>query len=331
MKTRQLGNQGLEVSSIGLGCMGMSEFYGSHNEKDSLHTLAAALEQGVNFWDTSDIYGPKTNEQLLGKFFQQNPEQRNNIVLASKFGVVRDEQGEFKGVDGSPDYVKRACDASLQRLGVDHIDLYYQHRMDQNVPIEETVGAMAELVKAGKVKYLGLSEAGSETLKRANLVHPISALQSEYSLWSRHLEAETLPTCTSLGIGLVAYSPLGRGFLTGTIKSRADLENNDWRLNNPRFSEQNFEQNLRLVEHINELAQNKQCTPAQLALAWIAHQSENYVSIPGTRNVHRLKENAQAAEIDLSQNELEQISSLLSKFKILGTRYPEPAMETLEG
>ena len=330
MKTRKLGTQGLEVSAIGLGCMGMSEFYGSRNEQDSLATLSAAIEAGVHFWDTSDIYGPKTNEELLGKYFAQNPDAREQIILATKFGIIRDDRGEFKGFNGSPEYVKQACDASLKRLGVDHIDLYYQHRMDPNVPIEETVGAMAELVKAGKIKYLGLSEAGSETLKRASAVHPISALQSEYSLWSRDLETTILPTCKSLGIGLVAYSPLGRGFLTGAIKSRKDLDKDDWRLGNPRFSEDNFSQNLILVERINELAKTKNCTPAQLALAWIAHQSDNYVPIPGTRNSRRLKENALAENIELTTQELATITDTLSTQKIHGTRYPEPMMVALE-
>jgi len=331
MKTRKLGNQGLEVSSIGLGCMGMSEFYGSRNETDSLKTLAAAHENGVQFWDTSDIYGPRTNEELLGKYFKENPGHRADIVLATKFGIVRDDQGEFLGFNGSPEYVKKACDASLQRLGIDHIDLYYQHRMDPNVPIEDTVGAMGDLVKAGKVRYLGLSEAGVETLKRASSVHPISALQSEYSLWSRHLEEEILPACNDLGIGLVAYSPLGRGFLTGAIQSRADLDKDDWRLTNPRFSEENFAHNINLVEHIKELATEKNCTPAQLALAWIAHQSENYVPIPGTRSVVRLKENAAAADISLSQTELEQISNYLPSGVAQGLRYPEQMMAGLDG
>lgn len=330
MKTRQLGNQGLEVSSIGLGCMGMSEFYGSRNEHDSFATLSAAIEAGVHFWDTSDIYGPTTNEELLGKFFKQNPNQREKIVLATKFGIVRDTQGEFIGFNGSPEYVKQACDASLRRLGVDHIDLYYQHRMDPNVPIEETVGAMGELVSAGKIRYLGLSEAGVETLKRASAEHPISALQSEYSLWSRQLEGRILPTCKKLSIGLVAYSPLGRGFLTGAISSRADLEENDWRLSNPRFSEEHFEQNLKLVEQIGELALTKQCTPAQLALAWIAHQGDDYVSIPGTRSARRLRENALAAKVTLTAPELAQISNTLLAHEILGTRYPEQMMATLE-
>jgi len=330
MKTRLLGNQGLEVSSIGLGCMGMSDFYGGHDDHESFNTLSQAIDSGVKFWDTSDIYGPKTNEELLGRYFKLHPGQRNNIVLATKFGVLRDSQGEFLGVNGSPEYVRQACEASLTRLGVEHIDLYYQHRMDPNVPVEETVGAMADLVKEGKVKYLGLSEAGVNTLQRASTEHPISVLQSEYSLWSRHLENEILPACKKLGIGLVPYSPLGRGFLTGAFKSRDDLEASDWRLNNPRFSEENFHHNLALVDKINQLASAKQCTPAQLALAWILHQSEDYVPIPGTRSVKRLIENAGAASITLSEAELDQINQQISAKTILGTRYPEAMMSALD-
>jgi aryl-alcohol dehydrogenase-like predicted oxidoreductase len=330
MKTRLLGTQGLEVSSIGLGCMGMSEFYGSHNESESFNTLSQAIDSGVSFWDTSDIYGPKTNEELLGRYFAKNPEQRNKIVLATKFGIMRNSQGEFLGFNGRPEYVRQACEASLKRLGVDHIDLYYQHRMDPSVPIEETVGAMAELVKEGKVKYLGLSEAGANTLERASAVHPISVLQSEFSLWSRHLETEILPACKKLGIGLVPYSPLGRGFLTGAIKSRNDLEEGDWRLANPRFSEENFHHNLTLVDNIKQIATNKKCTPAQLALAWILHQSDDYVPIPGTRNVERLIENAGAVSIVLSQIELEQINQLMPSEGILGRRYPEAMMTSLD-
>jgi aryl-alcohol dehydrogenase-like predicted oxidoreductase len=329
MKTRLLGNQGLEVSSIGLGCMGMSDYYGHHDDKESFNTLTQSIKSGINFWDTSDIYGPKTNEELLGRYFNKNPAQRNNLVLATKFGIVRDSQGEFI-VNGSPKYVKQACEASLKRLGVDHIDLYYQHRMDPNVPIEETVGAMADLVKEGKIKYLGLSEAGVNTLERANAIHPISVLQSEYSLWSRHLESDILPACKRLGIGLVPYSPLGRGFLTGAIKSRDDLDDGDWRLSNPRFSEENFHRNLVLVEQIKELALVKKCTPAQLALAWILYQSDNYVPIPGTRNVKRLVENANAASVILSDVELTQINQIITSGTILGTRYSEAAMSTLD-
>jgi aryl-alcohol dehydrogenase-like predicted oxidoreductase len=330
MKTRFLGTQGLEVSSIGLGCMGMSDFYGSHDDTQSFNTLTQAIESGVRFWDTSDIYGPKTNEELLGRYFAKHPQQRNKIVLATKFGIMRNSQGDFLGLNGSPEYVRKACDASLVRLGVDQIDLYYQHRMDPSVAIEETVGAMAELVKEGKIKYLGLSEAGVYNLERASAVHPISALQSEFSLWSRHLDAEILPACKRLGIGLVPYSPLGRGFLTGAIKSRDDLEEGDWRLNNPRFSEDNFHHNLALVDRITQLAEAKKCSPAQLALAWILHQGEDYVPIPGTRSVERLIENAAATSIVLSQIELEQINQLMPSDLVFGERYPEAIMSSLD-
>lgn len=330
MKTRLLGTQGLEVSSIGLGCMGMSEFYGSHNENQSFNTLSQAIESGVRFWDTSDIYGPKTNEELLGRYFTKHPQQRNKIVLATKFGIMRNPQGEFLGLNGRPEYIRQACEASLKRLGVDHIDLYYQHRMDPSVPIEETVGAMAELVKEGKIKYLGLSEAGVNTLERASAVHPISALQSEFSLWSRHLEVEILAACKRLGIGLVPYSPLGRGFLTGSIKSREDLEEGDWRLNNPRFSEDNFHHNLNLVDSINQFANTKKCSPAQLALAWILHQGEDYVPIPGTRSVERLIENAEATSVILSPLELDEINQLIPADLVFGERYPEAMMSSLD-
>jgi aryl-alcohol dehydrogenase-like predicted oxidoreductase len=330
MKTRLLGTQGLEVSSIGLGCMGMSEFYGSHNENQSFNTLSQAIESGVRFWDTSDIYGPKTNEELIGRYLTKHPQQRNKIVLATKFGIMRNSQGEFLGLNGRPEYIRQACEASLKRLGVDHIDLYYQHRMDPSVPIEETVGAMAELVKEGKIKYLGLSEAGVTTLERASAVHPIAALQSEFSLWSRHLEVDILAACKRLGIGLVPYSPLGRGFLTGSIKSREDLEEGDWRLNNPRFSEENFHHNLTLVDSINQFANTKKCSPAQLALAWILHQGEDYVPIPGTRSVERLIENAGATSVILSPLELDEINQLIPADLVFGERYPEAMMSSLD-
>lgn len=330
MNTRKLGTEGLEVSSIGLGCMGMSDFYGARNDTDSMATLSAALQTGVNFWDTSDIYGPHTNEKLLGRYFKENPKARNNVILATKFGVLRSKSGDFLGFNGRPEYVQQACEDSLQRLGVDHIDLYYQHRMDPAVPIEETIGAMADLVTQGKIRYLGLSEASAETLKRASTVHPISALQSEYSLWSQHLEGSVLPACKELGIGLVPYSPLGRGFLTGAIQSRSDLDTDDWRLQNPRFSEENFQQNLALVDRIKEMALEKNCSPAQLALAWILHQGPDYVSIPGTRSAVRVKENAKAIEISLSTDDLAQIAANISSDSVFGLRYPEPMMAALE-
>ncbi len=321
MKTRQLGNQGLTVSSIGLGCMGMSEFYGGFDEQNSFATLSKALDIGVKFWDTADIYGPYTNEELLGKYFSQHPSAREQIVLASKFGIVRSDKGEFVGLNGRPEYIKTSCDASLKRLGVDQLDVYYQHRIDPNVPIEESVGALADLVSDGKIKYIGLSEATSDQLERANKVHPISVLQTEYSLWSREIEQQILPTCNKLGIGFVAYSPLGRGFLTGAFKSRDDFEKGDWRLENPRFSEENFQQNLVVVERINALAIAKNCTPAQLALAWISHQNENYVPIPGTRNIHRLIENAGSIEISLSPEEIQNITNEFPSELVHGGRY----------
>ncbi|MEE4281072.1 MAG: aldo/keto reductase [Pseudomonadales bacterium] len=330
MKQRKLGTEGLSVSSVGLGCMGMSDLYGSSSQQDSMRVLEKAIELGVHFWDTADIYGPYQNEQLLGQFFQQHPGSRDKITLATKFGIMRSDAGEFLGVNGHPEYVKQACDASLQRLDVETIDVYYQHRMDPSVPIEDTVGAMADLVQAGKIKYIGLSEAGAETLERAQAVHPISVLQSEYSMWTRGLEDKILPVCRTLGIGLVAYSPLGRGFLTGMFKSREDLEESDWRLAAPRFAEEHFQQNLKLVEHLTELADAKQCTAAQLALAWLAHQGDDIVPIPGTRSTARLQENAQSVSISLDDDELQSINDMLDKIDILGTRYPEAMMGGLE-
>ncbi|MFV8816771.1 aldo/keto reductase [Haliea sp. E17] len=331
MQNRKLGSQGLSVSAIGLGCMGMSDFYGSSEEKTNLAVLAAALEQGVTFWDTADMYGPWTNEELLGRFFRQHPGARDKVKLATKFANMRNAGGEFLGVNGRPDYVKSACDASLRRLGVEHIDLYYQHRVDPQVPIEETVGAMAELVAAGKVRYLGLSEASARTLRRASSVHPITALQSEYSLWSRSVEAEILPTCRELGIGFVAYSPLGRGFLTGAIRSRADLEASDWRLNNPRFAEENFQLNLQLVALVEQLAAARGCTPAQYALAWLLSQDQRIVAIPGTRSEQRIAENAGAAALVLDGAELERLDSALAGIEVHGSRYPKAAVSLLEG
>ncbi len=321
MKTRTLG--GLEVSAIGLGCMGMSEFYGAHDEQQSLQTLDHALALGVNFWDTADIYGPFTNERLLAKALDG---RRNEVVLATKFGIERNERGELLGLNGRPDYVQQACDASLQRLQVDHIDLYYLHRVDPATPIEETVGAMSRLVEQGKVRYLGLSEVGAETLQRAHQVHPIAALQSEYSLWSRDIEPEVIPICRKLGVGLVPYSPLGRGFLTGKIKSIDDLDENDYRLTTPRFSPENFSKNLVLVEQVKELAANKGCTPAQLAIAWVMSRGDNIVPIPGTRSASRLAENTAAAQVMLHVNELSMIQSVMADIEIAGTRYDERGM-----
>ena len=330
MLQRKLGSQGLQVSAIGLGCMGMSDFYGSSEKKQNFEVLTKAIELGVTFWDTSDIYGPHTNEKLLGEYFSKHAGARGKVQLASKFGVVRNEKGDFLGVNSRPEYVKSACEASLQRLGVEQLDLYYQHRVDPEVPIEETVGALSELIKAGKIKYIGLSEAAPTTIRRAHRVHPVSAVQSEYSLWSRDIEDTVLPCCTELGIGFVPYSPLGRGFLAGAIKSRNDLDASDWRLNSPRFSEENFTLNLKLVDTIQEIAKEKKCTPAQLALAWLLAQSPNIVPIPGTRHVTRLIENAGACDVSLSSNDSEAITEFDLR-SVLGERYPEPMKSLLFG
>jgi aryl-alcohol dehydrogenase-like predicted oxidoreductase len=325
MQTRTLG-QGLEVSAMGLGCMGMSEFYGRADEDEAIRTIHRALELGVTFLDTADMYGPFTNEKLVGRAIAG---RRDDVVLATKFGNVRAPNGDFLRVDGSPGYVAAACDASLQRLGVEHIDLYYQHRVDRNVPIEETIGAMQRLVEAGKVRHLGMSEASAETLRRAAAVHPITALQSEYSLWTRDVEAEILPACRELGIGFVPYSPLGRGFLTGAIQNSGELAANDWRRQNPRFQEGNVEQNRALVEAVTELAQARGCTPAQLALAWLLAQGDDIVPIPGTRKVSRLDENAGAARIRLSDAELQRIDAVLASHAVAGTRYPAAGMASV--
>ncbi len=326
MQTRELGKSGLRVSAIGLGCMGMSEFYGPGDEAQSLATLQHALDSGVFFWDTADIYGPGTNEELVGRALRG---ARDRVILATKFGIVRDGEGEFVGVSGRPDYVREACDASLKRLGVDYIDLYYQHRVDPETPIEETVGAMARLVEEGKVRHLGLSEASAETLRRASEVHPIAALQTEYSLWSRDVENDILPACRELGVGLVAYSPLGRGFLSGQIRSIEDLAEDDWRRGNPRFQGENFERNLELVKKVQEIAREKSCTPAQLALAWLLAQGDDVVPIPGTRRVERLDENAGAADIVLSSRDLAGIDAAMPRDAAAGTRYPEAMMQLL--
>jgi aryl-alcohol dehydrogenase-like predicted oxidoreductase len=324
---RQLGTQGLEVSAIGLGCMGMSDFYGPADDQVSLGVLNRAIDIGVNFLDTADMYGiGGANERLLAQVLRT---RRDEVVLATKFGNVRGPDGAFLGIDGRPEYVRRACDASLQRLGVDHIDLYYQHRVDRNVPIEETVGAMAELVKAGKVHYLGLSEASGATVRRAAKVHSIAALQSEYSLWTRDIENDALPVCEELGIGLVAYSPLGRGFLTGSIKSANDLDPSDWRRQNPRFQSDNLPTNLALVDAINEIAKSRGCTPAQLALAWLLHRGPHIVPIPGTRRIARLEENAAATAITLTDAEERRIADVLTERTVAGSRYPDAGMATV--
>ena len=318
MKKTILGTQGLEVPSVGLGCMGMSEFYGASDERECLTLLDKALEIGCSFWDTSDMYGPFTNEELLGNAMAG---RRTDVTLATKFGIKRDSEGDWLGVDGSPEYVKASCDASLKRLGTDYIDLYYQHRIDPNIPIEETVGAMAELVAAGKVRYLGLSEASAETIERANKVHPISAVQSEYSLWSRDVETDVLPTIRRLGIGFVAYSPLGRGFLSGQVANRNDLEAGDWRLENPRFQEDAMAHNKALVEKIAELAQSLDISTAQLALAWVLAQSSEIASIPGTRREAYLLQNWQAQDIEFSPNQLALLNETSSSFEVTGSRY----------
>ncbi len=323
---RTLGRQGLTVSAIGLGCMGMSDFYGPSDEADNLAVLHHAIDRGVNFLDTADMYGVGENERLLSKVLKS---RRDEVVLATKFGNVRAPDGAFLGIDGRPEYVVAACDASLQRLGVDHIDLYYQHRVDPNVPIEDTVGAMKHLVEAGKVRHLGLSEAAAGTLRRAAAVHPIAALQSEYSLWTRDVEAEILPTCRELGIGFVPYSPLGRGFLTGAIQGTQSLADNDWRRQNPRFQDGNAELNRALVDAVTALAQARGCTPAQLALAWLLHQGPDIVPIPGTRRIARLDENADAALIDLSIDELRRLDEVLTTHAVAGTRYPEAGMASV--
>jgi aryl-alcohol dehydrogenase-like predicted oxidoreductase len=324
---RKLGPQGLEVSAIGLGCMGMSDFYGPSDEDTNLRVLNAALDIGINFLDTSDAYGVGANERLLAKVLNT---RREDIVLATKFGYVRSPEGAFLGINGTPEHVHAACDASLKRLGVDHIDLYYQHRVDPKVAIEETVGAMAELVKAGKVRYLGLSEASANTIRRAAQVHPITALQSEYSLWSRDLEATILPTCEELGIGIVAYSPLGRGFLTGAIKKPEDLTAGDVRRGNPRFSSENFAGNLQLVEVVAQIAREGGYTPAQVALAWLLDCAPYIVPIPGTRNIKRLKENALSVMVRLNEAQLERLYGILHERPVTGARYPASSMLAID-
>ena len=317
MKQVELGTQGLRVPAIGLGCMGMSEFYGPSSEDKNLRVLERAAEIGCTFWDTSDMYGPFTNETLLSKALAG---RRDRIVLATKFGVARDEDGSWLGIKGGADYVRACCDASLKRLGTDYIDLYYQHRTDRQTPIEETVGAMAELVKAGKVRFIGLSEADPETSARAHAVHPVSALQTEYSLWSRDVEADILPTLRRLEIGFVAYSPLGRGFLSGTIRSRSDLQPGDWRLENPRFTDEAMTRNRRLADLVAEVAKEIGATPAQVALAWLLSREVPIAAIPGTRNTERLEENWASQNTTLREEHLQRLESLISE-GVVGDRY----------
>jgi aryl-alcohol dehydrogenase-like predicted oxidoreductase len=327
IRTHKLGNSDLDVSVLGLGCMGMSEFYGNADETESVRVLHRALELGMNFFDTADMYGPFRNEQLLSRAMAGRWDQ---TVIATKFGIVRDADGGFGGIDGTPEYVREACEGSLKRLGVDTIDLYYQHRVDPATPIEDTVGAMSRLVEEGKVRFLGLSEAAPETLRQACSVHQISALQTEYSLWSRDPEEQLLSTCEELGVGFVAYSPLGRGFLSGRYRSIEDLDQDDWRRMNPRFQGENFQKNLAVVDKVREIAQDRDVSPSQLALAWLLSRN-NVTPIPGTTRVQRLEENLASAEITLSAEELAAIEAVAPKGVAAGTRYPEASMTVLDG
>jgi len=327
METRKLGSQGLEVSAQGLGCMGMSEFYGPGDEAESVATIHRALDLGVRFLDTADMYGPFTNEELVGRAIRG---RRNEVAVATKFGIVRDPSNPtVRGISGRPEYVRQAAEGSLRRLGVDHIDLYYQHRVDPSVPIEETVGAMGRLVEEGKVRFLGLSEAGAETIRRAHGVHPITALQSEYSLWSRDIEDDIIPTIRELGIGLVAYSPLGRGFLTGRFTRIDDLPEDDFRRMSPRFQGENFQKNLDLVKQIEEIAAARGCTASQLALAWVHAQGDDVVPIPGTKRRKYLEENVAALDVELTPDDLARIEEVAPKGVAAGERYPAAAMQSI--
>ena len=328
MNQRKLGKHGPSVSELGLGCMGMSDFYANRDEVESIATVHRYLDLGGNFLDTADMYGPYTNEELIGKAIKG---RRDQLILATKFGIVRGNDPHSRGVNGTPAYVRSSCEGSLKRLGVDHIDLYYQHRVDPKTPIEETIGAMAELVEEGKIGHIGLSEASPQTLRRASKVHPIAALQSEYSLWTRDPEDEVLPACRELGIGFVAYSPLGRGFLTGQFKKFEDLAPDDYRRHSPRFEGENFQKNLSLVDAINEIAGAKGCTASQLALAWVLSRGQDIIPIPGTKRRKYLEENLGAADIRITGTELAQIDRIAPKHVAAGERYPSNMMGTLNG